>query len=51
MGLTYDMIDKYLSGGNIPEDAISRIEHLHKISEHKRQMPPTIELPKYERLD
>ncbi len=51
MGLSYDMIDRYLSGGSIPEDAIARIEHLHKISEHKRQMPPTIDLPKHERLD
>lgn len=51
MGLTYDMIDRYLSGGDIPENAVARIEHLHRISEHKRQMPPSIELPKHERLD
>lgn len=51
MGLTYDMIDSYLSGGSIAEEAIAKIEHLHSISEHKRQMPPTIELPKKERLD
>lgn len=45
MGLTYDIIDRYLSGEDVPEDAITKIEYLHRISEHKRQMPPTIELP------
>lgn len=52
MGLTYDLIDRYLTGESIPQEAIDKIEHLHKISEHKRQMPPSIDLPKYnERLD
>ena len=46
MGLTYDLIDKYLTGEKIPQEAVNKIEHLHRISEHKRQMPPSIDLPK-----
>lgn len=51
MGITYDLIDRYLIGEKIPEDTIEKIEKLHAISEHKRQLPATIELPKLERLD
>ena len=51
MGLSYDTLDRYLSGGSIADKDKERIEYLHRISEHKRKMPPTIELPKYERLD
>ncbi|NLI92698.1 MAG: NAD(+) synthase [Peptococcaceae bacterium] len=51
MGLTYDMIDRYLLGEKISEEAIEKIERLHAVSEHKRLMPPTIDLPKPERLD
>lgn len=51
MGLSYDTIDRYLTGAAIEEKDKERIEYLHRISEHKRQMPPSIELPKYERLD
>lgn len=51
MGLTYDMIDRYLIGQEVPQEAARKIEELHRISEHKRRMPPTIELPRPERLD
>lgn len=51
MGLTYDIIDRYLIGENIPEEAVEKIEKLHRSSEHKRQLPYSIELPKLERLD
>ncbi len=51
MGLTYDVIDRYLIGEQVSEKAMEKIEKLHAISEHKRQMPPSIDLPKLERLD
>lgn len=51
MGLSYDEIDRYLIGEKVSNDAIRKIEKLHEISEHKRQVPPAIELPKLERLD
>jgi len=51
MGFSYDLIDRYLLGEKIPDDVVAKIERLHKMSEHKRQLPPTIELEKPERLD
>jgi len=51
MGLTYDIIDRYLIGEKIDEETKAKIEKLHTISEHKRRLPPTIELPRLERLD
>jgi NAD+ synthase len=38
MGTTYEMIDKYLKGEEIPEKDRQIIEHLHKRSQHKRQL-------------
>jgi len=38
MGTTYDMIDKFLKGEDIPEKDREIIERLHKISEHKRNL-------------
>jgi NAD+ synthase len=38
MGTTYEMIDKYLKGEEIPEKDRQIIEHLHKRSHHKRQL-------------
>lgn len=40
MGTTYDMIDDYLEGKKIPEKDKLIIERLHKVSRHKREMPP-----------
>lgn len=51
MGLTYDVIDRYLLGAQVPDDAKERIESLHRQSEHKRHLPPSLELPRLERLD
>lgn len=51
MGLTYDLIDRYLLGEEVPPEVQERIETLHRQSEHKRNLPPTLELPKLERLD
>lgn len=51
MGLTYDLIDRYLLGEEVPPEVRERIETLHRQSEHKRNLPPSLELPKLERLD
>lgn len=40
MGLSYSVIDGYLEGKEVPEEARERIEKLHRITEHKRQTPP-----------
>ncbi|WP_079530397.1 NAD(+) synthase [Halobacillus hunanensis] len=46
MGTSYEMIDKYLKGEQIPKKDQDIIDRLHKRSEHKRQLPaapsPTI---------
>ncbi|HHV65613.1 MAG TPA: NAD(+) synthase [Peptococcaceae bacterium] len=51
MGLSYELLDRYLLGEKIPAEVAAKIEKLHAGSEHKRQLPYTIELPKLERLD
>lgn len=40
MGTTYEMIDNYLDGIEIPEKDREIIENMHKRTEHKRQLPP-----------
>lgn len=50
MGITYDHIDRYLLGEEIPEQEIEKIEKLHRQSEHKRHTPPCLDLPKLDRL-
>ncbi|GAA0354911.1 NAD(+) synthase [Bacillus horti] len=40
MGTTYEKVDLYLKGKEIPEQDKQIIEQLHKRSAHKRQMPP-----------
>ena len=37
MGVTYAELDSFLSGENIAEDKRKTIEHMHKLSEHKRK--------------
>lgn len=37
MGVTYAELDSFLSGENITEDKRKIIEHMHKLSEHKRK--------------
>ena len=41
MGVKYSDLDRYLLGGEIDEASKARIEHLHRISEHKRVPIPT----------
>lgn len=50
MGITYDLIDRYLLGEEVPKDVKEKIEKMHQQSEHKRQIPPALELPKLEKL-
>ncbi|MDN7246524.1 ammonia-dependent NAD(+) synthetase [Planococcus shenhongbingii] len=42
LGLTYDMIDDYLEGKKIPEDAQEKLEDYYLRSQHKRHLPVTI---------
>ena len=41
MGIKYDDLDKFLLGGKVGKSVEERINHLHKISEHKRIDIPT----------
>ena len=40
MGVTYKDLDRYIFGGKVDEAVEKRIQHLHKISEHKRVPTP-----------
>ncbi|WP_077621377.1 NAD(+) synthase [Sediminibacillus massiliensis] len=40
MGVTYDTIDRYLKGEEIPQEDKDIIERLHKASAHKREIAP-----------
>ena len=40
MGVTYKDLDKYILGDKVAPEVEARIEHLHKISEHKRVPTP-----------
>jgi NAD+ synthase len=42
LGVTYDNIDDYLEGKEIPEDAAKKIESFYLKSQHKRHLPITI---------
>ena len=41
MGILYKDLDNYLLGNKINEESQKRIEHLHRISEHKRNPIPS----------
>ncbi|WP_245974878.1 ammonia-dependent NAD(+) synthetase [Corynebacterium alimapuense] len=40
LGVSYQDIDDYLEGRNVPAAASERIEHLWRVGGHKRQLPP-----------
>jgi NAD+ synthase len=40
MGTTYTHIDAYLNGNPVPERDQEIIERMHRVSEHKRKLPP-----------
>lgn len=42
LGVTYEQIDDYLEGKQIPDDARERLEQHYLRSQHKRHMPITI---------
>ncbi|MGI2328913.1 ammonia-dependent NAD(+) synthetase [Planococcus sp. YIM B11945] len=42
LGLTYDMIDDYLEGKKIPEDAREKLEGYFLKTQHKRHLPITV---------
>ena len=44
MGITYEKIDCFLSGKDIPDKDKNLLEKLHNNTEHKRKMPPIFEL-------
>ena len=41
MGITYDHIDKYLMGQDVPDEVRQKLELIHKKTQHKREMPPS----------
>lgn len=40
LGVTYAHIDDYLEGKQIPREAAERLEHLWRLGQHKRHLPP-----------
>ena len=40
MGVKYSDLDAFLLGNKVPKEVEERIEHLHRISEHKRAPIP-----------
>lgn len=46
MGTSYEMIDNYIDGIEIPEKDRQRIEQMKQRTEHKRQMPPQFRFKK-----
>ncbi|MBO8164998.1 MAG: NAD(+) synthase [Brevibacillus sp.] len=42
MGFTYEELDRYLITGETSPEAREKIERLHRMSEHKRQLMPSI---------
>lgn len=42
MGTTYEMVDRYLRGEEVPEHDRKIIETLHRKSAHKRALPPIL---------
>lgn len=42
MGVAYNTIDAYLRGEEISEKDKAIIDRLHRVSEHKRQLPPKV---------
>jgi len=44
MGTTYAVIDAFLQGQPIPDRDREIIERMHRLSEHKRQLPPKAEI-------
>ncbi len=41
LGITYDVLDDYLEGKSVPQEAADKIEQRYIATEHKRQLPAT----------
>ncbi|RJQ32203.1 MAG: NAD(+) synthase [Actinobacteria bacterium] len=44
MGISYKVLDEYILSGSADEVSKEKIEYMHKVSEHKRQLP---EIPNF----
>jgi NAD+ synthase len=42
LGITYDELDDYLEGKDVPVEVAEKIENRYLVSEHKRQLPATM---------
>lgn len=42
LGISYDMLDDYLEGKQVPKEASEKIEKRYLATEHKRQLPTTM---------
>jgi NAD+ synthase len=42
MGFTYEELDRYLITGEASPEAVEKIERLHRLSEHKRSLMPSV---------
>lgn len=42
LGITYDQLDDYLEGKQVPAEVAEKIEKRYMITEHKRRMPATM---------
>ncbi|CAM3215494.1 ammonia-dependent NAD(+) synthetase [Corynebacterium gottingense] len=40
LGVSYSLIDDYLEGKQVPADTAARLEHLWRVGQHKRHLPP-----------
>lgn len=40
LGVAYAQIDDYLEGKDVPQAAADRLEHLWRVGQHKRHLPP-----------
>jgi NAD+ synthase len=42
LGISYDMLDDYLEGKEVPKEAAAKIEQRYLVTEHKRHLPTTM---------
>ncbi|XJZ26855.1 ammonia-dependent NAD(+) synthetase [Bacillota bacterium Lsc_1132] len=42
LGISYDVLDDYLEGKSVPQEAADKIEKRYLATEHKRQLPATM---------
>ncbi|MCO4130316.1 NAD(+) synthase, partial [Enterobacter kobei] len=42
LGISYDQLDDYLEGKEVPKEAAEKIEARYLITEHKRQVPASM---------